>query len=1425
MNGIELFERIKQVSTFGELLQSVNGKTKAETQSKRGNVFEKVWDIIIKFGFYSILPNDIYDHYEGNINTCKLKKVADLEIYLRSISVFSKGKGGSSDITLQNKNNGKWVFMSSKFYLDDSKKSIDNYDVEKILAIVKQHSHKYKECDIYLVVNNKQKVMNIITSSQATNNYIKENIHNILDLEDLEICFQNLKHSIQDITINEVNSKFCNEKVPLQQRFHQDLITYKQMERIDEGEKDLLLGAKARSGKTYCVGGLFIKYHKKYLSLNGLIITPAPTETLSQFTDDLFHKFRDFNGINIIEIKKGTDFETMVLQGNNIIIVSKQLLDDYVCEKKVEAIQQLNLDFIVFDENHFHGTTLMSKNILQSYSSLKTIKVYLTATYAKPLSEWNIPLECQFYWDIEDEQLCKKRNIHGLVEKHGKDVLLFLTDDNKEQMLSIYDKMPDLHILTNMMDRKRFEVIKEQIKDTSYGFSNGTLLSGNFPNEVDTMLRYITGSNKEQDYPKKDLSIFGRIKRIAIEKNSRTQLNNGDFTSQLWFLPFGINMTINKVSEHLKDRMGKNSILKNYEIKIVNSKKEYKLNDIKEEIKNWELKAKEQEKTGLILLAGNQLTLGITLPFVDVVFLFNDIVSSDKIIQMMYRCMTESINTPDNNKINSGNKKMGFVVDLNISRVLNTLLDYNVYKKDLNVEQKITYLIENNLINIDSDLFQGKENKTKLVEKLLHIWKSDPINNLKILLRKIEENIIELDTKDQKMLNQYFTTSIGDEKVNVKVQFDEENVQALQSGKVTIKQDGGENDVDETSNADVTDVNISLTKDVLPFIIPLSCILTMNTGHNDILEMLNVVKLSPSLLSVFNDQSFIWWNKKDIIKLIEKIVEKYINKNSFIYNIAIQFKMSLQSLIDKPKELLELIDSCLKPKQKEKQENGEVFTPMTLIFEMLDNLDKHYITENGRSIFTEPTFKWFDPASGMGNFPVAVYLKLMEGLTYQIPNDEERKKHIIENMLYMSELNKKNVFISHQIFNMNNQYKLNLYEGDTLELNVVSEWEVAVNSFDVILGNPPYNKGGIRSHTGKQLGDKNETIWTKFIEKSFEWLKPDGFLAFINPLSWLKKSHSLHNEMLEKHIVWLKLWDNSQSKGIINADIPISLYVLQNKKNTTNKKTEITSILKRRNLTTTSTEYLNPKYSIPLAFHRIFNKLVGFIETRNLQLEYKTKTIKSCGTKAKIPSEYTLEDMWAVDTYTIKEGLMVKKATEQHTDANKRKLIISNKASFTGAFIDEGKLGLTGNDKSYILGDNLELLLKLLSFKISDMISHFTKYRQDFLEKEVYTYLPDIRKLGIVDITEDEFYKLIGLTRHEINQIKNPSSNELVEEDEVIEIEVKPKVKKLKIVKPKILIIEEEEQAIQPELKLKVKKLRIVKPKHLIILESDEEFV
>ena len=98
-------------------------------------------------------------------------------------------------------------------------------------------------------------------------------------------------------------------------------------------------------------------------------------------------------------------------------------------------------------------------------------------------------------------------------------------------------------------------------------------------------------------------------------------------------------------------------------------------------------------------------------------------------------------------------------------------------------------------------------------------------------------------------------------------------------------------------------------------------------------------------------------------------------------------------------------------------------------------------------------------------------------------------------------------------------------------------------------------------------------------------------------------------------------------------------------------------------------------------------------------------------------------------------------------------MIIANKSSFTGAFIDNGRLGLCGNDKFYITGDNLEVLLKMLNFKIMQVVSHFTKYRQDFLEREAFTYIPDIRKLGSPDITEEQLYGLIGLTTEEVSQI------------------------------------------------------------------------
>jgi hypothetical protein len=78
----------------------------------------------------------------------------------------------------------------------------------------------------------------------------------------------------------------------------------------------------------------------------------------------------------------------------------------------------------------------------------------------------------------------------------------------------------------------------------------------------------------------------------------------------------------------------------------------------------------------------------------------------------------------------SYHKKIGFVVDLNISRVLSTCVNFNIYNKNHSVNEKIKYLIINRLINIDVDMMYNKKiNSDLIIKKLMDIWKNDPINS------------------------------------------------------------------------------------------------------------------------------------------------------------------------------------------------------------------------------------------------------------------------------------------------------------------------------------------------------------------------------------------------------------------------------------------------------------------------------------------------------------------------------------------------------------------------------------------------------------------------------------------------------------------------------------------------------------------------
>ena len=194
MNEKELFKNIKQASSFDELVNSVVEKTRDKTQHKINDIIEQVLKCIVKYGFYPYLPTDMYTyHEEGDI-----------------INI------------LQHKITGKWIFIISKFYLNDSKTSIDEYDVEKILTVVNRQPDKYKEYDIYLIRANNKKKLKLLDVSNIQ----------VFSVNNFEDYFQNFKVKLDNepvfYSFNKIEYlEFIGNKIrDILLRPSKDVITY-----------------------------------------------------------------------------------------------------------------------------------------------------------------------------------------------------------------------------------------------------------------------------------------------------------------------------------------------------------------------------------------------------------------------------------------------------------------------------------------------------------------------------------------------------------------------------------------------------------------------------------------------------------------------------------------------------------------------------------------------------------------------------------------------------------------------------------------------------------------------------------------------------------------------------------------------------------------------------------------------------------------------------------------------------------------------------------------------------------------------------------------------------------------------------------------------------------------------------------------------
>jgi len=232
-------------------------------------------------------------------------------------------------------------------------------------------------------------------------------------------------------------------------------------------------------------------------------------------------------------------------------------------------------------------------------------------------------------------------------------------------------------------------------------------------------------------------------------------------------------------------------------------------------------------------------------------------------------------------------------------------------------------------------------------------------------------------------------------------------------------------------------------------------------------------------------------------------------------------------------EINQFITNLLPLKKFEKDKFGEVFTHPTLINQILDLFPKH--------IWSDPFKKWLDPSVGTGFFMIIVYLRLMKGLEKWEPNENKRSKHIIQNMLFMVELNKNNCDIVVKMFGS----KVNLFCGDFLQDIQFHNTSNSVLSFDYIIGNPPFQDDYGLTVKGKRIYGGKSKLYERIFLKSYDILVKDGYLAFIVPDNIFSGNGSECYKTLIKNLIPFVSFSPSNQTFFPDIQQPICYFLLK----------------------------------------------------------------------------------------------------------------------------------------------------------------------------------------------------------------------------------------------------------------------------------------
>lgn len=148
----------------------------------------------------------------------------------------------------------------------------------------------------------------------------------------------------------------------------------------------------------------------------------------------------------------------------------------------------------------------------------------------------------------------------------------------------------------------------------------------------------------------------------------------------------------------------------------------------------------------------------------------------------------------------------------------------------------------------------------------------------------------------------------------------------------------------------------------------------------------------------------------------------------------------------------------------------EAPTNYILAEEIVNNIDADW---------QNPNLIILDPVCGRGNILLAVFDRLLRA--------GHSPKHIVTNMLYGVDSNSVQCLIATRaLHDVSGVMSTNIICGNILTLG----FEM---NFDVLVGNPPYQKPDAKTSGG------GHTLWKQISARAFELIKPDGYIAFVTP--------------------------------------------------------------------------------------------------------------------------------------------------------------------------------------------------------------------------------------------------------------------------------------------------------------------------------------